>query len=131
MRVWLASNSDLVGTARAEALLARYGTRATEIIDYIVEKGDVQLTSSVEYSRTEIEYLVTQESVVHLPDLLLRRTSLAFTGSITAALLEELADVMAQQLNWDAETRDAEVRNTRTMLATAHLVTVPEVAAAQ
>jgi glycerol-3-phosphate dehydrogenase len=131
LRVWLASNSDLVGTARAEALLTRYGTHATDIIDYIVEKGDVQLTSSVEYSRTEIEYLVTQESVVHLPDLLLRRTSLAFTGSITAALLEELADVMAEQLNWDAETRDGEVRDTRTMLATAHGVVVPEVASAR
>jgi glycerol-3-phosphate dehydrogenase len=130
-RVWLASNSDLVGNARAEALLGRYGTRATEVIDYIVEKGDVALDSSVEYSRTEIEYLVTQESVVHLPDLLLRRTSLAFTGSITAALLEELADVMAGQLGWDASTRDGEVRDTRTLLATAHLVTVPEVASAR
>ena len=130
LRVWLASNSDLVGTARAEALLGRYGTRATEVIDYIVEKGDVQLNSSVEYSRTEIEYLVTQESVVHLPDLLLRRTSIAFTGSITPALLEELADVMAEQLGWDALTRDAEVLDTRTLLATAHGVTVPEVASA-
>ena len=130
LRVWLASNSDLVGTARAEALLGRYGTRATEVIDYIVEKGDVQLNSSVEYSRTEIEYLVTQESVVHLPDLLLRRTSIAFTGSITPALLEELADVMAEQLGWDALTRDAEVLDTRTLLASAHGVTVPEVESA-
>jgi hypothetical protein len=39
--------------------------------------------------------------------------------------------VMAEQLNWDAETRDAEVRNTRTMLATAHGVVVPEVASAR
>jgi glycerol-3-phosphate dehydrogenase len=129
-RVWLASNSDLVGAARAEALLGRYGTHATDIIDYIVENGDVALSSSTEYSRTEIEYLVSQESVVHLPDLLLRRTSIAFTGSITGPLLEELADVMAEQLGWDALTRDAEVLDTRTLLATAHLVTVPEVASA-
>jgi glycerol-3-phosphate dehydrogenase len=129
-RVWLASNSDLVGAARAEALLGRYGTHATDIIDYIVENGDVALASSTEYSRTEIEYLVSQESVVHLPDLLLRRTSIAFTGTVTAPLLEELADVMAEQLGWDALTRDAEVLDTRTLLATAHLVTVPEVASA-
>jgi len=130
-RVWLASNSDLVGAARAEALLGRYGTLATDIIDYIVENGDVALASSIEYSRTEIEYLVSQESVVHLPDLLLRRTSIAFTGTVTAPLLEELADVMAEQLGWDALTRDAEVLDTRTLLATAHLVTVPEVASAR
>ena len=67
---------------------------------------------------------------MHLPDLLLRRTSIAFTGSITPALLEELADVMAEQLGWDALTRDAEVLDTRTLLATAHGVTVPEVASA-
>ncbi|MCU1404184.1 MAG: FAD-dependent oxidoreductase [Glaciihabitans sp.] len=130
IKVWIASNSDSVGKERAEMLLGRYGTRATEVIDYLFEKGDVALKSSTEYSRTEIEYLVSHESVVHLPDLFLRRTSLAFTGSITGDLLVELADVMAASLGWDAITRDAEIADARTLLATAHKVTVSEASSA-
>jgi len=125
LQVWIASNGDVVGKERASALLSRYGTRATEVIDYLVEKGDVALHSSDEYSRTEIEYLAENESIVHLPDLFLRRTSLAFTGSITGDLLVELAGILADKLGWDAITRDAEVADAITLLATAHKVTVP------
>jgi glycerol-3-phosphate dehydrogenase len=124
LRVWLASNGDLVGTSRAEALLGRYGTRASEVIDYIAENGDVMLESTTEYSRTELQYLVAQESVVHLDDVFLRRTSLAFTGSITAEVLEEVADVVAEGLGWDADTRAAEIVSVRTLLAEAHGVTI-------
>ena len=125
LQVWITSNGDVVGKERAGALLSRYGTRATEVIDYLVEKGDVALHSSNEYSRTEIEYLAENESIVHLPDLFLRRTSLAFTGSITGDLLVELAGILADKLGWDAITRDAEVADAITLLATAHKVTVP------
>jgi glycerol-3-phosphate dehydrogenase len=125
LKVWIASNGELVGTARAEALLGRYGTRASEIIDYITENGDVMLESTAEYTRTELQYLVAQESVVHLDDVFLRRTSLAFTGSITADVLDEVADVVAEGLGWDDETRAAEVAAVRTLLADAHGVTIP------
>jgi glycerol-3-phosphate dehydrogenase len=125
LKVWIASNGELVGTARAEALLGRYGTRASEIIDYITENGDVMLESTAEYTRTELQYLVAQESVVHLDDVFLRRTSLAFTGSITADVLDEVADVVAEGLGWDDETRAAEVAAVRTLLADAHGVAIP------
>jgi glycerol-3-phosphate dehydrogenase len=125
LKVWIASNGELVGTARAEALLGRYGTRASEIIDYITENGDVMLESTAEYTRTELQYLVAQESVVHLDDVFLRRTSLAFTGSITADVLDEVADVVAEGLGWDSETRAAEVAAVRTLLADAHGVAIP------
>ena len=131
LRVWLSANSGVIGTARAEALLNRYGTRATEVIDYITEKGDVQLASNSEFSRTEIEYIVTYESVVHLPDLLLRRTSLAFTGAITSALLLELADILAGKLGWDTAARESELAETRRMLSEEHGVVVAERATAE
>jgi glycerol-3-phosphate dehydrogenase len=125
LKVWIASNGDLVGSARAQALLARYGTRASEVIDYIAENGDVMLESTVEYTRTELQFLVAQESVVHLDDVFLRRTSLAFTGSITAEVLDEVADVVAEGLGWDSETRAAEIAAVRTLLADAHGVVIP------
>ena len=125
LQVWLASNGDLIGTCRAEALLQRYGTRATEVIDYISEHGDVMLESTSEYTRTELDFLVADESVVHLDDVFLRRTSLAFTGSITSAVLEEVGDVVAAGLGWDEATREAEIAAVRTLLAEVHGVVVP------
>jgi glycerol-3-phosphate dehydrogenase len=125
LQVWVASHGDLVGTARAEALLARYGTRAAEVIDYISEHGDVMLESTSEYTRTELDFLVADESVVHLDDVFLRRTSLAFTGSITSRVLDEVGDVVAAGLGWDEATRNAEVAAVRTLLADVHGVVVP------
>jgi glycerol-3-phosphate dehydrogenase len=125
LQVWIASNGDVIGTARAEALLGRYGTRATEVIDYITEHGDVMLESTAEYTRSEIEFLVADESVVHLDDVFLRRTSLAFTGSITSAVLDEVGDVVAAGLGWDDATRAAEVAAFRTLLADVHGVVIP------
>ncbi|MFP7834854.1 FAD-dependent oxidoreductase [Marisediminicola sp. LYQ134] len=119
-RVWLADPTDRVGRLRAEQLLERYGTRATEVIDYLEEHGDVALAATAEYSRTEIEYLATAESVAHLIDVLLRRTSLAFTGSVTAELLEELGDVVGSALGWDAQARSREVADARAELEVAH-----------
>ncbi|HEV7948788.1 MAG TPA: glycerol-3-phosphate dehydrogenase/oxidase [Glaciihabitans sp.] len=126
LRVWLASNGDQIGTCRAEALLNRYGTRAAQVIEFISDNGDQMLESSEEYTKTEIEFLIQDESVVHLSDLLLRRTHLAFTGSITGPLLDELATVMAEQLGWDADKRNHEVAITRTLLLERHLVTVSD-----
>jgi glycerol-3-phosphate dehydrogenase len=122
--VWLSTNSDVIGTARAEALLHRYGTLASDVIAYIADKGDVVLHHSLEYSRTEIEYIADHESVVHLDDLLLRRTNLAFTGSVTAELLGELADVLAAKLGWNAAQRDAELTEARRIMADEHGVVI-------
>jgi len=52
---------------------------------------------------------------------------LAFTGSITSAVLEEVGDVVAAGLGWDEATREAEIAAVRTLLAEVHGVVVPAV----
>ncbi|MET0860160.1 MAG: glycerol-3-phosphate dehydrogenase/oxidase, partial [Microbacterium sp.] len=89
LQVWLADNSREVGRARALQLLERYGTRATGIIEELAEAGDTRLQAAPDYSRQEIARLIRTEHVVHLLDLLQRRTSIAFTGGASTALLEE------------------------------------------
>ena len=118
--VWVAAHGDEVGTARAAALLARYGTRAADVIDWLVEEPDAPLAHNPAYTRREIEFLAATESVVHLVDLLLRRTSIAFVGGVTADLLEELADVLAPVLGWDAARRAAEVGRAAEVLRDTH-----------
>lgn len=128
-RVWVAANGDEVGTERAAQLLARYGTRATDVIEFLVEEPDAPLENNADYTRREIEYLAGTEAVVHLIDVVLRRTSLAFVGGLSAALLEELADVVAPVLGWDAERRTAEVAATTLELRETHGVAFTEASA--
>ena len=49
-----------------------------------------------------------------------RRTSLAFTGELSAPLLAELAEIAGEVLGWDAATQSAEVRAVTEQLAARH-----------
>jgi len=119
-RVWLAANGDEVGQERAGQLLTRYGTRAGVIVEFLTGAPDAPLVHNALYSRREIEYLAAEESVTHLIDLLLRRTSLAFVGGLTVALLDELAGVLAPILGWDAARQADEVRQSVEVLNEVH-----------
>jgi glycerol-3-phosphate dehydrogenase len=120
MQVWLADNSREVGRARALQLLERYGTRATALIEELAEAGDDRLQNAADYSVQEIARLIRTEHVVHLLDLLQRRTSIAFTGGATTALLEELAALLADALGWTREQAEAEVDAAAETLRTVH-----------
>jgi glycerol-3-phosphate dehydrogenase len=94
----------VISTERALVLLQRYGTYATRIIKDLAELGDVPLGNHADYSRGEIASLIRNEWVVTLSDVVHRRTSLAFSGQISSALLQEIADIMAPLMGWsDAE----------------------------
>lgn len=110
MQVWLADNSREVGRARALQLLERYGTRATALIEELAEAGDDALRNAPDYSEQEISRLIRTEHVVHLLDLLQRRTSIAFTGGASTALLAELAALLAGVLGWTEQQAENEVR---------------------
>jgi len=77
---------------QVETLLRRYGTLAAAIIADISanrSNGDDQpLQHQPTYLRGEIAYLVRTEKVVHLDDLILRRSSLGMLGLVTRPLLE-------------------------------------------
>jgi glycerol-3-phosphate dehydrogenase len=118
--VWTAIHGDEIGRTRAEELLERYGTRAEAFITSIEGEHDEALAHHPGYSRQEIAWLARTERVVHLVDLVLRRSSIAFTGAVTAPLLDELAEIAGAELGWSAEERAAEVAATRKLLAERH-----------
>ncbi|MFT2816982.1 glycerol-3-phosphate dehydrogenase/oxidase [Leifsonia sp. A12D58] len=121
-RVWVAAHGDEVGVARATQLLARYGTRAADVINFMTEAADEPLVHNADYSRREIEYLATTESVVHLIDILLRRTSMAFVGGLSAELLTELTDIVSPVLGWSDERRQSEIAAATAELSDVHAV---------
>ncbi|MFC5501530.1 FAD-dependent oxidoreductase [Lysinimonas soli] len=118
---WIAEHSATVGADRAELLLERYGTRAAEIIGSLTAE-DAPLTQLPGYSRDEVRCLVVQEGVVHLADLVYRRTSLAFTGMLSVPLLAEFAELAGGELGWNAARQVEEVASLITDLAERHQV---------
>ncbi|MGE0280741.1 MAG: glycerol-3-phosphate dehydrogenase/oxidase [Rhizobiaceae bacterium] len=97
-------------------LLARYGTRADELPD----QASASLDSLPAYSSDEIEWLIENEHVVRLADLVLRRLTIAFSGELSLAAIEELSQVAARRLAWDEARRRAEVADLLDQLETNH-----------
>ncbi|MDE3084230.1 MAG: glycerol-3-phosphate dehydrogenase, partial [Verrucomicrobiota bacterium] len=60
------------------------------------------------------------EAVVHLDDLLLRRTPLALYGFLDGKKFRELAAQTAETLGWSDARRAAEEDRTRLLLAARH-----------
>ncbi|MCC6260536.1 MAG: glycerol-3-phosphate dehydrogenase/oxidase, partial [Anaerolineales bacterium] len=76
---------------RLQTLYARYGSRIEAVASFINQANDAPLKSLPEYSRREIAFLAQHEKIIHLEDLILRRTLLAMLGRVTKPMLEELA----------------------------------------
>jgi glycerol-3-phosphate dehydrogenase len=119
-RVWVSARADALSAERVDELLERYGTRADAFIALADDADEHPLDSVPSYSREEIAHIARTEQVVHLEDLVLRRTSIAFTGRASRVALQELAEITAGALGWDEPTRDAEVERTAALLVERH-----------
>ncbi|MCI0143048.1 glycerol-3-phosphate dehydrogenase/oxidase [Arthrobacter bambusae] len=113
-----------LGADRVSGLLTRYGTRAEDVIAYLKAGEDRKLRSTNELSVRELEFMAAKEQIGHLVDVLIRRTSLAFRGLVTGELLNEIAEVLAVRLGWDAAKREAEIHHAQEVLLRFHGVTV-------
>ena len=94
--------------------------RAEQVAGFIGRLKDVPLKSLPSYSRREISFLARYEKIIHLDDLLLRRSMLAMLGCLTHDAVEELADALGESLNWKDEQKENEVRRTLEILANRH-----------
>lgn len=107
---WIASHAVDVPAARVATLLDRYGTVAASVVEAIAQDpDDALLDHAPTYSSGELRHLAATEDVAHLDDLLLRRTSIAFTGGATPDAVAEVADAVAPVLGWDADRVSLEI----------------------
>jgi glycerol-3-phosphate dehydrogenase len=107
---------------RLEQLFRRYGTRARLIAQEIASRRgkDKPLKADPTYTEREIAFLVEHEKVVHLEDILKRRTLISIMGKTTTPLLKELGEIVGQSLGWSAADTEGEIQRTVDMLAEQH-----------
>jgi len=109
---------------RLEALLERYGAGAASVAAFLQAGPDALLSFHRGYSRREIEFIAGRERVVHLDDLILRRTLIGMLGEASIPLLEELATIVSPVLGWSQQDAAAEVERTVQLLLRVHGVTL-------
>lgn len=95
-----------------ENLCHFYGSRIDEVLATADEPGTDRaamlrrLTSESPYLAVQIIHAVRHEMANHMADIVLRRTGIGTLGHPGVPMLKAIAELMAQELNWD-ETRIA------------------------
>ncbi|WP_068110952.1 glycerol-3-phosphate dehydrogenase/oxidase [Tropicimonas marinistellae] len=118
---WLSDAARDTGALpdRLSTLLDRYGTTA-RLIAQAEGAAPEFVDAASEFSRAEIDWIARNERVVHLEDILLRRTALAITGQLDQPLCEAVCGIAAQALDWDHARQTEELKAFTAVLAERH-----------
>jgi glycerol-3-phosphate dehydrogenase len=93
-------------------LFSRYGMETETLAQAKSKDLAKPLKTLPGYSLGEIAWIVENECVEHLMDLVRRRSVIALLGDATGDVLTELAGVAGDLLGWDAGRRSREVADT-------------------
>lgn len=124
-KAWVAKVSECSGldASRVDELLARYGTTAAAITEHArtATRSDAErLSGASHYSLLEFDWIARQEVVVHLSDIVLRRTTIAIEAALTMEGLLQIAAVAAAALGWDEARTRFEIDDVVTTLRDFH-----------
>jgi glycerol-3-phosphate dehydrogenase len=101
-----------ISADRARHLVDAYGTRAWEVMAFCANRDDdLPLGVGTPLTSAEIAFFVRHEHATRLADLVMRRTSVAITGTIDAGLIAAIAAAAAGELGWSDERRRAEIES--------------------
>jgi glycerol-3-phosphate dehydrogenase len=96
-------------------LYQQYGQGAKEIVRMVQQQSSMgtRLLSDHPFIQAEIYYIMAHESVVHLSDVLLRRTEISMRVKHTRQhdIAQKVADIMQDVLKWDKSTKSLELSN--------------------
>jgi glycerol-3-phosphate dehydrogenase len=96
-------------------------SRRADTKDLPIGQGrDVRLKLTPDYTREEIAVMAAREKIVHLDDLLLRRTLLAYLGQLDRPKVEEMAGWLGEALSWDRGRVETEIARLLQIMADEH-----------
>ncbi|MEX0729873.1 MAG: FAD-dependent oxidoreductase [Aquisalimonadaceae bacterium] len=103
--------SPLFGEEIVHRLFHWYGTDAEAILGQAAREPGQTSHVPVAHGllRAEIAYMIEQESVHTLADLVVRRTGLGAGHRPSSEIIGYFADMLSHQLGWDAQRRDQEM----------------------
>nr|WP_211223298.1 glycerol-3-phosphate dehydrogenase/oxidase [Propionicicella superfundia] len=105
---------------RVQHLLDRYGSEVTDLLETIDADPSLgePLESEPDFLRAEVVRACTHEGALHLEDIFVARVRLnSEARDRGGAAVDEVADLAAGVLGWDAERTDAEKASYRARIA--------------
>jgi glycerol-3-phosphate dehydrogenase len=100
----------------AKELLRRYGTFAEKIAEFIKQNQGKTLVSIPNWNSGELVYILQNEKPLHLDDLFIRRSTIAWLGNASPEVIEEFAEIMAGEYDWSAEKKKEEISRVITVI---------------
>lgn len=93
-------------------LIRNYGARATQVLEIALNQPGMldPLWQTEPDILAEIEHALSHEMACRLEDVLFRRTGLGTLGRPPMALLERVANLMAERFGWDDERKASEIQ---------------------
>jgi glycerol-3-phosphate dehydrogenase len=112
-------------SAVATHLAENFGDRLHDVVKLCRPTGKrwpvlgIPIAPGFPYTEAEVRYVVRHEYACTLTDTLARRLRLGFLDTLAALeIADRVADVMAEELRWDAAKRELELRQFRKYLRT-------------
>ena len=121
---WLAHAEQATGLSktRLDELLMRYGTKAMAIASH---KGPFtdhdRLPNASGYSLAELDWIIDNEAVSTMADLVLRRTIMAFEQAMSKADLDRIGELFATIRGWTADEMQDQVKKLTDELVQKHM----------
>jgi glycerol-3-phosphate dehydrogenase len=106
-----------IAESYARQLLTRYGTYAENIAKFIVENKGKSLKTIENWNSGELKYILQNEKPLHLEDVFVRRSTIGWLGNASDDLIEEFADIMADEYHWNGAKKKEEIERTKKILA--------------
>lgn len=107
----------------AARLVRRYGSTAAQIAPELARAPRV-LASGATYQEGEIRWIIRNERVTRLQDIILRRTLLPFEGALSGEIIHSIGQIAAAELGWSEDRLLEEIRDTTAILGQRHHVSV-------
>ena len=122
-RLHCETSPEITGLKRNtyQTLCQRYGEIPSEFRTQLLEANEpCSLLSGTTYLMAELDFLCRHERVIHLDDLLLRRTQLAKLGLLTSQNLQMVAKLAATSLGWSPAQLEQELERCLQLLEKRH-----------
>ena len=103
-----------------EQLFQTHGTRVELLLKQVGAEAGEMLGTLPETSIGELIFILSSEAVVHLDDLILRRTMLGKTGKVNPDSLREIAQICAGILGWSEQQTEQEIERFTDLLRRKH-----------